>query len=352
MSGHLAAPSEMVFANVAFNLLDAMVAYWDKDKICRYANSAYLLWFGKTHEQMIGLPIQKLLGPLYEKNLPYIEEALKGRLQVFERAIPRPDGVTRHSLATYIPHVVGGEVRGFVAHVADVTKLKEYEAVIDAQRGALLAVNKKLQDEAAAHVTARMRLTEALTLKEAIYSSAPIALLTYDAAGRCTSANFQACQLTGATQEALLGQNFHELESWRISGLYTAALRALESGKPVSIEIFLHSTFGREVWVRCVFTPFPSNGEQCLLLMGEDITDRKRAELERERLVLDLTSALENVRTLEGILPICASCKKIRDDQGQWSHVEAYVSEHSKAEFSHGICPDCMERLYPEYSKD
>ena len=62
----------------------------------------------------------------------------------------------------------------------------------------------------------------------------------------------------------------------------------------------------------------------------------------------ELTEALANVKTLKGLLPICASCKKIRDDQGYWTQIESYIYKHSDAEFSHGICPDCAKKLYPE----
>jgi PAS domain S-box-containing protein len=79
----------------------------------------------------------------------------------------------------------------------------------------------------------------------------------------------------------------------------------------------------------------------------QDITQRKRIEAEREALIQELQRAIEQVKTLKGIVPICANCKKIRDDRGFWEQVEAYVSKHTDAEFSHGICPDCMERLYP-----
>lgn len=83
-----------------------------------------------------------------------------------------------------------------------------------------------------------------------------------------------------------------------------------------------------------------------------DITDRKQAEEEKVKLVANLTEALNQVKKLSGFLPICSSCKKIRDDQGYWRQVEEYIREHSEAEFSHGICPECAEKLYPEYYKD
>ena len=64
-----------------------------------------------------------------------------------------------------------------------------------------------------------------------------------------------------------------------------------------------------------------------------------------------LQDALGKVKTLTGLLPICASCKKIRDDKGYWNQIESYIKSHSEAEFTHSICPDCAEKLYPELSK-
>jgi len=80
-----------------------------------------------------------------------------------------------------------------------------------------------------------------------------------------------------------------------------------------------------------------------------DITERKHLEEERERMIVELREALAKVRTLSGLLPICANCKKIRTDQGYWQSIESYIGEHSEAEFTHGLCPDCMKKLYPEY---
>ncbi|MCG3210200.1 MAG: hypothetical protein FOGNACKC_03831 [Anaerolineae bacterium] len=80
------------------------------------------------------------------------------------------------------------------------------------------------------------------------------------------------------------------------------------------------------------------------LLMLHDIT-------EREQLIVNLQTALAQVKTLRGLLPICANCKKIRDDGGYWHTVEEYLRDHSEADFSHGICPDCMQALYADFIK-
>jgi two-component system phosphate regulon sensor histidine kinase PhoR len=94
-----------------------------------------------------------------------------------------------------------------------------------------------------------------------------------------------------------------------------------------------------------------SDARQLTLLMNSmwGILKQKRSEQERERLILELKDALAKVKTLSGLLPICASCKKIRDDKGYWTQIEAFISEHSEAEFSHSICSECANKLYPEY---
>ena len=89
-----------------------------------------------------------------------------------------------------------------------------------------------------------------------------------------------------------------------------------------------------------------------LLAIGLDITQRKQTEEDRERLIKELQKALSEVKTLSGFLPICMSCKKIRDDKGYWEQVEVYIRDHSEAEFSHGICPECFKKLYPGETSD
>ncbi len=76
----------------------------------------------------------------------------------------------------------------------------------------------------------------------------------------------------------------------------------------------------------------------------------KSVEKQKDILLIELQEALKNVKVLRGFLPICASCKKIRDDKGYWNQIETYIKEHSEAKFSHGICPDCVRKLYPEYA--
>jgi DNA-binding NtrC family response regulator len=93
-------------------------------------------------------------------------------------------------------------------------------------------------------------------------------------------------------------------------------------------------------------------GAQDYLVKGQvDANLLKRAiryAIEREKLTVKLREAFEQIKTLRGFIPICSSCKKIRDDQGFWQQVEVYVRDHTEAEFTHGICPGCIKTLYPE----
>ncbi|MGA1871961.1 MAG: PAS domain-containing protein [bacterium] len=79
-----------------------------------------------------------------------------------------------------------------------------------------------------------------------------------------------------------------------------------------------------------------------------DISKRKRAEEKNEKLTKKLQDALAKVKHLHGLIPICAGCKKIRDDKGYWNQIEIYIQNHSEAEFSHSLCPECAKKLYPK----
>lgn len=81
--------------------------------------------------------------------------------------------------------------------------------------------------------------------------------------------------------------------------------------------------------------------------IGRRIREREEAQAERDRFLEELQQSLNSIKRLKGLLPICASCKKIREEQ-RWIPIDHYVAEHSEAEFTHGLCPDCLEKLYPE----
>lgn len=94
----------------------------------------------------------------------------------------------------------------------------------------------------------------------------------------------------------------------------------------------------------------PYEGPQ-LFVSVEMALYKHRMEQERRKLVSELKGALSRVKKLSGPLPICSSCKKIRDDNGYWNRVETYIQKHSDTEFTHGICPECAQKLYPDFFK-
>jgi hypothetical protein len=105
------------------------------------------------------------------------------------------------------------------------------------------------------------------------------------------------------------------------------------------------------IWIKDIANVIYFPMDKITLSSGSLTIVSKEMELEQkcERLIRKLQNALSKIKTLNGLLPICANCKKIRDDKGYWNQVEDYIRKHSTAEFSHGICPDCARKLYPEF---
>ena len=119
----------------------------------------------------------------------------------------------------------------------------------------------------------------------------------------------------------------------RIKCDFCRADEAMESGKSERKEVEIEGTIWDTWWVPV--------DKDIYLHYAMDITDIRRAQK-------DLEEAVKEIKTLKGIIPICASCKNIRDDKGYWNQIESYIKEHSDADFSHSICPECAEKLYPD----
>jgi PAS domain S-box-containing protein len=126
---------------------------------------------------------------------------------------------------------------------------------------------------------------------------------------------------------------------------------ALEKGSDHFEWMHKRANTGEIFPAEVLFSAMELDGKPVLQAVVRDITARKQSEAERDQLIQDLHDALANVKSLSGLLPICAGCKKIRDDQGYWSQVESYVEKHSDATFTHGLCPDCIKKLYPDLAE-
>ena len=171
-------------------------------------------------------------------------------------------------------------------------------------------------------------------------------ILVVDRQNRVIDVNPALIELLTTRAMPLIGQNVVELfPHWE-------QLKAIfEEEEPAGQEIQMPDLPFRYFNVRLIRLQDRRGNEQGTLMILQDITARKQLEAEREALIHTLQTTLGQVKTLSGLLPICASCKKIRDDQGYWQDVAVYVRDHSEAEFTHGMCPDCMDKFYPEFTK-
>jgi PAS domain S-box-containing protein len=191
-------------------------------------------------------------------------------------------------------------------------------------------------------------LTNSLAFYRKIFRKSQIGMSVYDASGQCIDANESIGRLVGANREQALLQNYYRIGSWKKAGLLDMALSAIEENTEKHQEVSVTTTFGRHITINYHFIPFTVADQKYLLLIASDVTEQKRAEVAQEKLVEELQKALSDIRTLQGIIPICASCQKIRDDKGYWEQIESYIKKHSEADFSHAICPDCAKKLYPD----
>ena len=119
--------------------------------------------------------------------------------------------------------------------------------------------------------------------------------------------------------------------------------------QPTIFESRVEFPYGQLHWVRWTNSCVVDSDGKFLeyQAIGYDVTNAKRMAQEREELLTHLKDSLAKNKILTGLLPICANCKKIRNDQGYWNVVEQYITEHTDATFSHGICPECAKELYP-----
>jgi PAS domain S-box-containing protein len=183
----------------------SMMAYWDCNLLCRFANRAYELWFGVDPDRLMGRSIAELLGPeLFALNEPYMRAALRGEPQRFERVVPGPDGVQRHSLATYLPDVVNGEVAGFMVQVTDVTPLKQVQADLQA------AIDR-LQAEADLRRTAEDNLIDVTQSLAITLDSIGAGFVGVDHNGRITRFNAVAQKVFEWDERDALGRSIWEV---------------------------------------------------------------------------------------------------------------------------------------------
>jgi PAS domain S-box-containing protein len=188
-------------------------------------------------------------------------------------------------------------------------------------------------------------------LSQAVEQS-PVSVVVTDIRGAITYVNPQFCKLTGYAFEEVVGRNPRILKSGSQDTMYyTSMWKTIASGDIWHGEFHNFKKNGESYWEQASISPIRDAHGRIThyVAVKEDISARKKIEAEREQLITELQAALHKVKTLSGLLPICSGCKKIRTDGGYWQHVETYISSHTNAQFSHGLCPECMKKYFAGY---
>jgi PAS domain S-box-containing protein len=163
-------------------------------------------------------------------------------------------------------------------------------------------------------------------------------------AGQIVAANQAAAELHGYAVAELLAMSITDLDTPDAAKDAPGRIRRMLKGEWIKAEITHRKKDGTIFPVEVSAGVVEFGRHKYILAFDKDITQRKRAEEEREKLIHELQDALANIKTLRGLIPICAWCKRVREDSGYWKRVETYIQEHSDASFTHGICPECLKR--------
>jgi PAS domain S-box-containing protein len=210
-------------------------------------------------------------------------------------------------------------------------------------------------------ITERKLVETAIKESEAkfrsVAQSAKDAIITAGKNGNITFCNTAAYKMFEYRENELIGKSVSVLMPQRFREAHEKGIaKVVATGKShligETLELFGITKKGREFSVELSLSTWKSGEDVFYTGIIRDISERKQNEKERDGLIDSLKNSLAKVRALSGLLPICASCKKIRDDKGYWNQIEAYIRDHSEAEFSHGICPECSMKLYPEYHRE
>lgn len=313
------------------DIMPAMIGYWDRDLRNRFGNHAYLTWLGVDPAWMQGRHIREVLGEeRYHLNLPYIEGALRGEAQLFERSIPVPGDGTRlrHSLAHYIPDIVDGEVLGFYVQVSDITQIKEMEAAYQASEARYRAL---LMDQ-----------TEVIS--------------RFSRDGRFLFVNEAYCRFFAKSEAELLGRNWQPVVFPDDLAQVESRLAEMCPDKPViTIENWVYSGSGDLRWMQFVNRGFFDAAGVLLEVqsIGRDITDRRNAEQALRRandeLELRVIERTEQLRTLTIETTLAeererlAIARDLHDDLGQLLHVAKFKLDMLVRTLPAGSLPQLAE---------
>ncbi|MBS1126258.1 MAG: sensor-containing diguanylate cyclase/phosphodiesterase [Nitrospirae bacterium] len=317
------AESEAIFNSIA----DAAIVVDTQRRIVRI-NPAFTRIFGYEPEELKGHTTEIL----YINEADYVAIGQKyyhaGAVQgnpIFEMSYRRKDG-TVFPAETMGALVIDsqGDILGYLGIHRDITERK--------QAGEMLRESEE-----------RFRR---------IFEDGPLGMIISAPNYWILNVNKATCEMLGYAEQELIGLSIADITLPEdLEKSVKLSRQALTGEIPFfHLEKRYFRKNGEIIWINLTVTAIHDQNGKVLYAIGmmEDISERKLSEQQKEKLISELQDALAEIRTLRGILPICASCKKIRDDKGYWNQIEVYIRDHSEAKFSHGICPDCEKKMYTD----
>ena len=220
--------------------------------------------------------------------------------------------------------------------------------------GLMNTASLALENEMKKHKLLSSMLRQSQATMDSIFNSAiPLCI---------TGTDFEIIQANKAFYD-IFGHPAHSVDRQKCFELHPSddcnsdgcpLIRILKGETEVVSDMIKHDLNGQKKTFIVTSRPFLNAQQEVIGIVEsfQDITERKLAEDAKEDLINELQKAFEEVNILSGLLPICAVCKNIRDDKGYWNKIESYIRSHSKVEFSHGICPDCAQKLYPDLYRE
>lgn len=310
--------------NLIQSSMDVIVATDNENRITLF-NEAAERTFGYDAKDILGQPVSLLFAGSDDDEKTHRSIIDQGRW-VGEVLNRRKNGETFPSLlAASSVRNLRGEIVGTMGISRDITE-------------------QKRRDSALRESQERFRRA---------FDDAPIGMALVGTNGRWVRINRALCDIVGYSESELLGMTFQDITHFEDLGNDLDFLKQILSGKILSYQIekrYMHKK-GDLVYVMLSVSLVRNRVGEPLYFVAqvENITERKSRDAEREKLIQELKDALAHVKTLSGLLPICAYCKKIRDDKGYWSEVERYVAKRTDSTFTHSICPDCYQTKLKEY---
>lgn len=209
---------------------------------------------------------------------------------------------------------------------------------------------EQFQFEAAKRKQAEEMLEQSQQLLQNIINISPFHVVCLDSEGKYIVANKSYCESFERKFGEIIGLHYSQVLPPQLSEKHRPFIDRALSGETVEFEDSNPPGSKIPQYAYGVYTPFGNENGDVLgcVVYVVDITDRKKAEIELHEEKNKLEIALNKVKKLSGLLPICSICKKIRDDKGYWNQIEAYIRDHSEAEFSHSICQNCAKKYYPD----